>query len=78
MAQKFGDVAATFAIPGIAADSDWRVTPQTRPDLGVLLDLETRGIVEQAPSKEKGLQVYGPVFIQPHDYRIIYGYGFTK
>lgn len=78
MAQRYLDLAGTFAIPGIGGDSDWKITPQTKPETLMLLDLESRGVIEQAPSKEKGLQSFGPVYIAPHDYRIIYGYGFTK
>jgi len=62
----------------IPDDSDWR-----REKIGSyrwmfgatgLMDLEDRGYVKVSTSKGQTAAIYGPIYIQRHDYRIVYGH----
>jgi len=56
--------------------SDWRkgkVLGSVK-DKMALKDLEEDGTVLSAPKQPSGAEIYGPVFIRAHDYRILYGY----
>ena len=66
---------------GLPADSDWRKevlvgsTPGTEKGLdAALVDLEDGGFVAQTTAKPD-LEVYGPLFIAPRSYRLVWGSG---
>ncbi|HUU60195.1 MAG TPA: glycoside hydrolase domain-containing protein, partial [Phycisphaerae bacterium] len=63
-------------IEKIDKNSDWRAPRVSRlANYPSLLDLEDRGVVKAAGTKGREGEIYGPVYIGPHDYRILYGYG---
>lgn len=63
----------------IPPDSDWRASfigGRPRNDQGgpqALLDLEDNGAVRQLPNLKASPDVYGPLYVGAHDFRIIYG-----
>ena len=66
---------------GLPADSDWRKevlvgsTPGTEKGLdAALVDLEDGGFVAQTTATSD-LEVYGPLFIAPRSYRLVWGSG---
>ena len=66
---------------GLPADSDWRkdalvsATPGTEKGLDpTLVDLEDGGFVAQTKATPD-LEVYGPLFIAPRSYRLVWGSG---
>ncbi|MCX5660339.1 MAG: DUF6067 family protein [Planctomycetota bacterium] len=80
-AKTANETAGTFSVAGLPENGDWKVgqlAARLPAANNVLLDLETNGLVDMAPTKEKGEQVFGPVFILPHDFRILYAQGFVK
>ncbi len=75
-----GAVIGTWDFPGIPADSDWaskslarssspgdRRTPNPH-----LMDMEDSGYVTLASSRG-GQEIYGPLFIPAHSFRLLYG-----
>jgi hypothetical protein len=56
---------------GIPADSDW--SKRRFPEKGVcLMDVTDQGLVRAATVKD-GVEVYGPVYVPPHSYRLLLG-----
>jgi hypothetical protein len=70
---KMGDFGA------IPDDSDWRQSKIARRMGGrdhkayALMDLEDNGVVLYSQSKGMDANIYGPLFIRPHNFRILYG-----
>ena len=70
-----------FDYAGLPADSDWRrevlvaATPGSEKNLDpALVDLEDGGFVAQTKATPE-LEVYGPLFIPAHGYRLVWGCG---
>ncbi len=51
--------------------ADWRMKGAT-----YLLDLEDHGRVKSAANKGRSEEIYGPLFVHPHDFRILYGHSY--
>jgi len=61
-------------IDKLVPDSDWRKGSIVRAiRFGALRDMEDNGLIQEASNKGRKGQLYGPVYIHPHDYRILYG-----
>ena len=64
---------------GVPDDSDWRQSRIARRMGGrgdpayALMDLEDHGVVLYSDSKGQDANIYGPLFVRAHDYRIVYG-----
>jgi hypothetical protein len=74
-------LAGSWDYTGLPADSDWRKevvvgsTPGTEKGLdAALVDLEDGGFVAQTTATPE-LEVYGPLFIAPRSYRLVWGSG---
>ncbi len=74
-------LAGSWDYTGLPADSDWRKdvlvasTPGTEKALdAALVDLEDGGFVAQTTATPE-LEVYGPLFIAPRSYRLVWGSG---
>ncbi|HUU59664.1 MAG TPA: hypothetical protein VMZ50_08975, partial [Phycisphaerae bacterium] len=63
-------------IEGLVKNSDWRTANLLSwgHRISALLDLEDRGAVKVASSKGRRGEVYGPLHVLRHDYRVVYGY----
>ena len=63
----------------IPEDSDWRQSKIAGRMGGrkrkayALMDLEDHGVVLFSESKGMDANIYGPLFIRPHNFRILYG-----
>jgi hypothetical protein len=75
---KLSDIIRDYKLTGIPDDSDWRQEKllRTRSTKSLaLMDLEDRGgVVAAEPAAGQGSQIFGPIFVPAHDFRIIYGY----
>ena len=79
------DIIAGWDLSAIPENSDWskrRLQAQVLSHAGShgsdvsLLDMTDRGFVRLAKAdRDKGIEVYGPLHIPPHSYRILYGAG---
>ncbi|HUU58843.1 MAG TPA: hypothetical protein VMZ50_04820 [Phycisphaerae bacterium] len=63
-------------------DSDWRKEKisnwyWTYGDKG-LKDLEDGGFVKDSSSKGQVAEIYGPIHVPPHDFRVVWGYGLPE
>jgi hypothetical protein len=60
----------------IPTDGDWRKEKVLglHKDYAALQDMEDTGVVRAADNKGQAGEIYGPIHILPHDYRIVYGY----
>ena len=63
-------------IEGLVKNSDWRTAKLLGHghEFSALMDLEDRGAVKVASSKGRQGEVYGPLHVLRHDYRVVYGY----
>lgn len=75
-----GEMLSQLNFAKIPGDSDWRqpyiIGFRPREDAAgknVLADLEDGGVGRQLPNLKAAPDVYGPVFVGAHDFRIIYG-----
>ena len=61
-------------IDRLVPHSDWRrETILQGVRYTALRDMEDDGLVRPADTKGRAGQIYGPVYIPPHDFRILYG-----
>ncbi len=64
-------------IDGLVKGGDWRRDNLLGRghDFPALLDLEDKGAIKAASSKGRpGVEIYGPIHVPYHDYRVVYGY----
>ncbi len=70
-----GTDGAQGTSPWADRPSDWRKSKILGSVEGMALkDLEEDGTVLASEKQPSSGEIYGPVFIRPHDYRILYGY----
>jgi hypothetical protein len=76
-ASTVATIMGTYDAAGIPDDSDWnkRKWPGRNGSRKALRDLEDRGAVIDSEAKGQTAEMFGPLFIPPHDFRIVYGYG---
>ena len=41
-------------------------------------DLEDGGFVKDSSSKGQVAEIYGPIHVPPHDFRLVWGYGLPE
>jgi len=72
------DVIKSYDFGTIPDDSDWRREKLTQSwwmfGATGLMDLEGRGFVKASTSKGQTAAIFGPIYVQRHDYRIVYGH----
>ena len=83
-ALREGTVVGQLDFGRVPGDSDWNqgklvsnaasVRANPREDPVVLQDAEDGGFV-QRPAAKDGVEVYGPLFVPPHDFRLLLGSG---
>ncbi len=72
------EIHRNYDYSGTPADGDWRravVTSMARSKLLYYLqDLEDGSPVVRCKSANKNVDIYGPIFVRRHDYRVVYGF----
>ncbi len=59
-------------IEGLVPQSDWRSDKiGGAAKYRALIDMEDRGLIKVSARAKRGQEIYGPVFIRPHDYRVL-------
>jgi len=72
VADKYDFSAIDRAVPG---NNDWRKGKVVgTAGYQALQDLEDNGLIKVNTSKGREGELYGPLFVYPHDYRVLYGY----
>lgn len=79
---ELADAAKGLDFSGVPDDSDWRrgkvigaVKGRGKKSRMALKDLESGGAVRAPKNQPAGAEVYGPLFVRSHNYRILYGHG---
>jgi len=75
------EIVESYEFRAIPRDSDWRKGKVLARQSGrggasfaALMDMEDKGVVLAADSKGQDAEIYGPLFVRAHNYRVLYGY----